>query len=294
MCARCGAQNPDGTLYCMNCGTPLTAGTSAVATAAPAGPPPVAPPGPPPGIAPPMAAPAGYQSPYYMPSGPVAPMHRIPWMLIIAGVVALVVLMAGCGTALAILGNRNSTNTTGAGDLSSPDVSSPSPGGTPSPVGSPTAAASGATTESNDGLTIPLPAGWTVANKDSEAIVLTDPNGAGSVTAASGQSSPVQTAQQNKATVDTYFKDNYPDARSCPGTSATNGTFNSVHGVSWTLCFTLTAGGHSVPAAASLFAGANSSGSVYYIVMLVTRQDNLKAYVAAAQPVLQGIHWKLS
>ena len=49
----------------------------------------------------------------------------------------------------------------------------------------------------------------------------------------------------------------------------------------------------SVPAAASLFAGANASGSVYYVVMVVTRQDNLKAYVATAKPVLQGIHWKL-
>jgi hypothetical protein len=214
-------------------------------------------------------------------------------MLIIAGVVALVVLMAGCGTALAILGNRNSGNTTGASDVSSPDASSPNPGATPSPVASPTTVPSGATTESNDGLTIPVPAGWTVANKDSEAIVLTDPNGAGSLTAASGQSSPVQTIQQNKATIDQYFKENYPDTRSCPGTSATNGTFNGVHGVSWTLCFTLTAGGHSVPAAASLFAGANVSGSVYYVVMLITRQDNLKTFVTDAKPVLQGIHWKL-
>jgi hypothetical protein len=215
-------------------------------------------------------------------------------MLIIAGVVALVVLMAGCGTALAILGNRNSANNTGAADVSSPDVASPNPGVTPTPVGSPTPVASSGATESNDGLTIPVPAGWTVANKDSEAIVLTDPNSAGSVTAAAGQSSPVQTALQNKVTIDQYFKQNYPDARTCPGTAVTNGTFNGARGVSWTLCFTLTAGGHSVAAGASLFAGANSSGSVYYIVMLITRQDNLKAYVAAAKPVLQGIHWKLS
>ena len=66
-----------------------------------------------------------------------------------------------------------------------------------------------------------------------------------------------------------------------------------MRGVSWSLCFTLTAGGRSVAAAASLFAGANTSGSVYYIVMVVTRQDNLKAYLVEAKPVLSGIKWKL-
>src|SRR5438105_5560935 len=114
-CARCGVQNPDGNLYCISCGTPLTA-PAAVATAPmpgpPQGPPPQGPPsgyqvGPPIGIAPPMAPPGAYQSPYYTPTGPVPPVHRTPWMLIIAGVVALVVLMAGCGTALAIIGHRS-------------------------------------------------------------------------------------------------------------------------------------------------------------------------------------------
>src|SRR3989442_9641057 len=117
-CARCGAQNPDGNLYCQVCGTPLAAPARVVT--APQGPPPPAPPagpppgvipgpppgamsGPPPGIPPPMVGPGGYQSPYYAPTGPVAPVHRTPWMLIMAAVVGLVVLMAGCGTALAII-----------------------------------------------------------------------------------------------------------------------------------------------------------------------------------------------
>ena len=113
-----------------------------------------------------MAAPGGYQSPYYVPTGPVPPVHRTPWMLIIAGIVALVVLMAGCGTALAIIGNRSSSNTNGTA-LTSPEIASPSPAVTPSPIASPTGV-SGAHTEANDGVTIPVPAGWTVANKDSE------------------------------------------------------------------------------------------------------------------------------
>jgi hypothetical protein len=217
-------------------------------------------------------------------------------MLIIAAVVGLVVLMAGCGTALAIIGNRGSANTTSGTTIS--DLPSPSPATTPTPVASPiptpSTNPSGVATESNDGLSIPVPAGWSVASSDSEAIVLTDPNGEGSVTAASGSSSPAQTAQDNKNTMDGYFKTNYPDARICPGTAAVTSTLNGARGVSWSLCFTLTAGGQSIPAAASLFAGANTGGSVYYIVMVITRQANLKAYVAEVKPVLSGIRWKLS
>lgn len=238
-------------------------------------------------MGPPVFVGGGFQSPYYAPQGAGAPVHRTPWMLIIAGVVALVVLMAGCGTALAILGNRTSnTSGTGVGD-----VSSPTPGVTPSPIASPTYL--GATTESNAGLTVPKPAGWTVASSDSETIVLSDPAGDGSVTVASGPSFPVQTAQDNKNTIDAYFKSKYPDSRPCPNSTATSSTFNGAKGISWTVCFTLTGGAHSVPAAASLFAGANSSGNVYYVVMVLTRQDNLQNYLNTAKPVLQGVHWKL-
>jgi zinc-ribbon domain len=312
-CARCGNQNPDGNAFCQVCGTPLAvrAQPSAVAAPPPApvaaggymAPPPAVPPpryvqGPPPGMAPPMVGPTGYQSPYYSPSAPGGPVHRTPWMLIIAGVVGLIVLMAGCGTALAVLGNRASSSNNNTSGTTISDLPSPSPAVTPTPVASPIATPStnpsGGASESNDGVIMPVPAGWTVANKDGESIVLTDPNSEGSVTAASGTSSPVQTAVQNKTTLDDYFKQNYPDTRLCPGTTVANTSFNGAKGISWALCFTLTAGGHSVAAAASLFAGANSSGSVYYVVMVITRQDNLKAYITEAKPVLSGIHWKLS
>lgn len=227
-----------------------------------------------------------------MPTGPVAPVHRTPWTLIIAAVVALIVLMAGFGTALAVITNRGSSNTGGSAIGS--DIPSPTPGATPSPVASPTPTPLGATTETNDGLSVKVPQGWSVASKDVESIILTDPNGEGSVTFASGPSSPTQTAQDNKSTVEGYFKSKYPDTRACPNTTATAGSYNGAKGISWTLCFTLTEAGHSVAAAASLFAGANASGSVYYIVMVFTRQDNLQAYVAESRPVLQSVVWKLS
>src|SRR3989441_415919 len=291
-CARCGAQNPAGNLSCQACGPPLTA-AGAVAGAPPPAPP-AAPPGafagPPVGIAPPVVGPTGYQSPYYTPSGVTAPVHRTPWMLIIAGVLALTVLMAGLGTALAVIGNRNSPGGSGIGS----PLTSPSPGVTPTPVASPTSKPGATTTESNDGLTVPVPPGWSVASKDSETIILMDPNSEGDVTLASGPSSPAQSAQDNKSSIDGYFKGKYPDTRNCPNTSTTNTTFNGAKGISWTMCFTLTSGSHSVPAAASIFAGANASGSVYYVVMVLTRQDNLQAYLNVTKPVLQGVHWKLS
>ena len=312
-CARCGNQNPDGNAFCQVCGAQLAARPqpSAVAAppSAPAGPPgylpppPAAPPpgyapGPPAGIPPPTVGPTGYQSPYYAPSAPGVPVHRTPWMMIIAGVIGLIVLMAGCGTALAVIGNRSSSGSNNNSGATLSDLPSPSPAVTPTPIASPISTPStnpsGVATESNDGLTMPVPAGWSVASSDSESIVLTDPNSEGSVTAASGTSSPAQTAVENKTTLDDYFKQYYPDTRLCPGTSVVNSSFNGAKGVSWALCFTLTAGGHAVAAAASLFTGANSSGSVYYVVMIVTRQDNLKNYIAEAKPVLTGIHWKLS
>jgi hypothetical protein len=285
-CARCGAQNPDGNLYCQACGTPLTA---PVAAQAPAAPPVASFAPPPPGMAPPTFGQGGYQSPYYQPSGVAVPVHRTPWMLIIAGVVALVVLLGGFGTAFAVLASHGGNNTAGTGVG---DVPSPTPAITPSPIASPTSTTG--TTESNNGLTVPVPAGWSVASKDNESIVLSDPNGDGSVSLGSGPSVPAQTAQDNKTTVDNYLKSKYPDTRECPNTSAKNTTFNGAPGISWSLCFTLTSGANNVPAAASLFAGANSSGSVYYAVLVLTRQDNLQSYLNTAKPVLQGVVWKLT
>jgi Double zinc ribbon len=279
-CPRCRTQNPDGNAYCQACGTPLAA-PAAVTAGAYAGPPP--------GMAPPPASP-GYQSPYYAPSGAPVQVHRTPWMLIIAVVLAATVLMAGAGTALALLGNR-STQAPSSSGLA--DIPSPTPGLTPSPVASPTTMTQ-VGLQSNDGFTLNVPSGWSVDSKDNETMVLTDPNGGGSVTVSSGESVPTQTAQNNKDTVDSTLKSKYPDTRECPNTSPANGTLNGAPGISWTLCFTLTSGANSVPAAGSVFAGANTSGSVYYLVMVLTTESNLSAYVSAAKPVVSSVHWKLS
>jgi len=279
-CPRCGTQNPDGNAFCQACGTPLSAPVAVTAGAYA---------GPPPGMAPPPPSP-GYQSPYYAPSGAPVPVHRTPWMLIIAGVLAATVLMAGIGTALALLGNRG-TQTSSSTGLA--DIPTPTPGLTPSPVASPTTTAQTGL-QSNDGFTVNLQSGWSVDSRDNETMVLTDPNGGGSVTVSSGLSIPTQTAHNNKDTVDGELKSKYPDTRECPNTSPAGGTLNGVPGISWTLCFTLTSGANSVPAAASVFAGANSGGTIYYLVMVLTTESNLNSYVAAAKPVVSSVHWKLS
>src|SRR5467141_4310373 len=162
-CARCGAQNPDGNQFCSACGTPLTAAAAAPQSAAPAA------------VAAPPAAyasppPVAYASPYYAPAAamPQAPVHRSPWVLIIGAVVALIVIMAGCGTAIALLGGK-ATLTGGI----SPDVPSPSPAGSPSPVASPVALTG--PTATNPVVTVSVPPGWAVAAKDNESITLSDP-----------------------------------------------------------------------------------------------------------------------
>lgn len=275
-CPRCGTQNPDGNAYCQACGTPLTAPVAATAGAFA---------GPPPGMAPPPA----YQSPYYPPSGPPVAVHRTPWMLIIAGVLVLTVLMAGAGTALAVLGNRGSQS----GNTTVGDIPSPTPGITPSPVATATSTAQTGL-QSNDGFSLNVPSGWAIDTKDNETMVLTDPNGQGSVTVSSGASIPSATAQQNKDVVLNTLKTKYPDVRECANTHPTNTTLSGAPGLSFTMCFTLTSGSQSVPAAASVFTGANGSGSVYYLVMVLTIESNLPNYVNVAKPLVQSVHWKLS
>ena len=231
-----------------------------------------------------------YASPYYAPAGaaPQSHVHRTPWVLIISAVVVLLVVMAGCGTAVALLGRGGFS---ASGSISG--LPSPTPGTTPSPIASPTSSIKGATSASNAGVTVPLPAGWTVSSQDVESIIVVNPNSTGSLTVASGTSNPRQTAQQNKDDIDTSLRGKYPDTAPCPGSKTTTGNVNGAQGIFWNLCFTLTSSGRSFPAVASVFVGANANGSVYYLVMLATSQANLQSFTAESQPVIQGIQWKL-
>jgi hypothetical protein len=289
ICARCGTQNPDGNQFCQACGTPLAVAVAqpGFASAFPA-PPGASVPGPPPGPPPPAGV---YQSPYYQPSavGPQPPVHRTPWMLIIAAIVILVLIMAGAGTAIAVLSNRNSANQGTSGILPSP-----SPAGSPSPVATPTPVTTSGSTVSNKGETLTLPPGWTVQSKDDSSIAITNPDGNGAISIGSGASSPAQTAQQNKDQVDKFFQGKYPDTKACPGSKTTTGSIGGAPGIFWELCFTLSAGGQSVQAAAPMFVGANSDGSVYYVVLLLTPKSNLDSFIGEAAPVLKSIKWQLT
>lgn len=296
-CARCGAQNPDGNQFCQACGTPLTAvgagppqaaPTWAVATPPPPQPPTPASTAPPLAYASPPPSPVAYASPYYSPTGGAAqaPVHRTPWVLILSAVVALIVVMAGCGTAIALLGTKVSFS----GGITT-DVPSPTPVGSSSPIASPIAAQG--PTASNNGVTVPVLSGWVVTAKDNETITLADPSGLGAILVASAPSNPRETAQQQKATVDAGLTSKYPDLKTCPNTKTTTGALSGVQGILWQLCYTVVSSGHSLPAAASLFVGTNADGSVYYGVILVTIQSNMQTFTNESAPVLKGIQWKL-
>jgi hypothetical protein len=223
--------------------------------------------------------------------------HRTPWVLIIGAVAGLLVVMVGCGTALALIGHNaaNQTNTTG---ISLPAIPSPSPAGssgqTPSASPSPSPASTGVSTASNTGESVTVPAGWVVESKDTETITLTNPNGDGSVTIGSGPSNPKQSVQQNKDTLDKFFVSQYPDTKNCPNSKTTTSSLSGAPGIFWELCFTLSAGGQSVQAGAPLFAGANSDGSIYYVVILLTSYANMDNFVTEAAPILKSIQWKLT
>jgi len=299
VCARCGTQNPDTNRFCQACGTPLTAVapppavpvTAAAAspfTQAPppagvyAGPPPSAPPGPP-----------AYSSPYYSPSGtgPQPGVHRTPWVVIISAIVALVVVMGGVGTVLAVTLASHNSQSAGFQPVSSPSPAvSPSPGHSPSPV-----AETSGSSVTNDGETVQIPAGWTVLNKDNETVTLESPNGDGSITIGSGASSPPQTAQQNKDSLDKFFLQKWPDTKPCPGSAVNNGSLDGARGIFWELCFTLTSGAQSVQVGAPLFVGANSSGSIYYAALLETEASNMDTFIKEAKPIMSGgIKWNLT
>jgi hypothetical protein len=237
--------------------------------------------GPPPDLPPPT-----YQSPYYAPAPGVfqPPVHRTPWVLIIGAVLGLLVIMAGCGTAFAFLNARNN-------QTSSDVLPSPSPAGTPSPIQTTTPPA-GASTASTSAETVTLPPGW-AATKNDPVITVSNPTGDGSVVITSGVDNPTQTPQQIKDEIDKQLTAKFPDTRTCPGTTTTSGSIGGVAGIWWQLCFTATSGGQSFPGEFSLWAGANSSGSIGYGVILFTLQSRMSAFMNEAKPVLASIQWKL-
>jgi zinc-ribbon domain len=287
-CARCGTQNPDGNRFCMSCGTPLVpaAQQAPVATAVAPPPPSGA------GYAPPPPQP-GYQSPYYAPQPgmPVPAVHRTPWVLIISIVVAAVLVLSGVGTVLALTAGHKDSQSSSFQSISSPSpLASPSAGQTAQP----SQPSSGGSSVSNDSETVAVPAGWQVVNKDANSISLQSPNADGALTIASGAESPPATAQQLKDQIDKQLAAKYADAGPCQGSGTDTGAIAGVNGIFWTECFTLTSGGQSVAVGEPLWVGANANGSVAYVVVLQTTQDNLETFIKESVPVLKdGITWKL-
>ena len=298
-CPRCGTQNPDGNQFCLACGNPLAAPPPAPAVpvgGAPASPftqpPPayVAPPAA--GFAPPPPPPA-YQTPFYSPQPGYAPapVHRTPWLAIIGVVVALVVVMAGVGTVLAV-GLSRSTGNQAANSVG--ELPSPSPAGSPSPIPTPSIQASTGTASSSNGtVTVPVPDGWSVQSTDADSVALLDPNSTGAIEVSSGSVSPPTTALQAKNEVDAGFKQQFPDTKPCAGSKTSNASIGGVTGIEWQLCFTVTSGAQAEPFGALLFVATNGAGTTGYGVEIIAPAGNLSAAVAESAPILKGIVWHL-
>jgi hypothetical protein len=284
-CPRCGIQNPDGNSFCQACGTPLVAAPVIAAGPPPGTPPPIV--GPPPNVPPPV-----YQSPYFAPSAgyPQPPVHRTPWMLIISAVVGLVVVMAGCGTAIAVLESKNQSN-----NIVGSTLPSPTPATTPTPVAqpSPTPAQGGGPTQSTSAVSVKVPAGWVVSKSD-PTITLTDPAGNASIAISSGIQSPAQNPQQMKESADQQLTSQFPDTKICPGSKTTSGSVGGISGIWWELCFTVTSGAQSFPGAMTIFAGSSADGTTGYAVILFTMASDMNLFITEAKPVVQSIQWLLT
>src|SRR5438105_1162695 len=176
-CPRCGTQNPDANRFCQNCGTALAAAPP-VATQ----PPPPAPAAGPPAAQAPMG---GYQTPYYAPTQPQQ-VHRTPWLLVVGIIVGLVLVMGACGVGIAIIvpkGNTNTNQPSGPklGTPAPPTTkSSPSPVGEASPSPKPTPGpSSGGQTVSVASLTVSVPSGFQVIDKNDNGVTVQTPKGDG-------------------------------------------------------------------------------------------------------------------
>lgn len=187
------------------------------------------------------------------------------------------VVLGGIGAVFAVLHNSSNTPTVVAQDSAAPTFSPPP----------------GSTVVSNVGVELVVPPGWSVVSKDADTITLTDSSNDGAVTVGSGPSNPSRTAQQNMDAINQILRSKYPDTQVCPGRPVVSSSFNGAKGLFWTLCFTATSGSQSVPAVASMFAGANSDGSVAYLLMAITAQGNLTYFTNEDKALLQSIHWKL-
>lgn len=198
-CAQCGTENPDGNAFCMSCGAALTATaasddvTQTIQTGpfnAPTPPVAVAP-----GAAlPPLtfmsaesAPPGGYLPPSgpYLPAPPsgTQPTHRTSSTMLIAIVVAVLVIVAGGGVAYAAL-NKGGTTPGPSPNIpvtvpTTAPTSAPTAAPTQPPVATPApvSPAGGGHTVSAAFAKIFVPAGFTVADQESNSIVLAPSNG---------------------------------------------------------------------------------------------------------------------
>lgn len=270
-CLSCGTQNPDGNNFCQNCGRPLTA------AAAPP-PPPVAAQAPPPPPPPPA-----YQSPYYQPAQPMV-VHRTPVGLIVGVVVALLVLMGGCGVVLAAVATHPKPSPV-AHVTAAPTVAP-----TVAPTAVPTQAPSSSNAIGTKTWSANAP-GFKVLKSDDFSASLLTPSQDGTLFIQSGSLNQSTNTADYIATVMASIAKKYPDASVClkPVAESHGGKDGIISGT----CYTYTPTNGKAFRAADVFWVSVSGGNVLYVYEVFTDATTFdQVYNKDCLPVIDSITWK--
>lgn len=303
-CARCGTQNPDGSAFCMRCGTPMAATPAQPVQPTPQYTPPPPGGGIPPYQAPPPGAPYVPGQSAYLPPPPGGTMvHRSSRNAVIAIVIVAVLVIAGGAVAFAALHVGGTTPrphpTTPPHPTSVPSsrpTAQPTLQPTLTPTQAPTTAPTNGPGPNGSGTTIDagfatvfVPAGWTTGNAHSTYIELEPPSKDGLIIVSSeSQPSDATNSGLDNALLKVDQQQYDPSAAFCPNYQTATGSLQGSAGAVGIdlieICENVTP--QNGPAFAAIDAYADgiarsSSGLKSVVINAFAPQDKFDSFVAA-------------
>ena len=309
-CPTCGTQNPDGSLFCQNCRTPLMAPPVGSTPTAP--PPPSAPPpgygaprpgyaAPPPGYAPAYGAASPYYMPAGMPAGAPAPVHRTPTGLVIGAGIAAFVLLAILAVVVAFIVGSRSTGDhvaptpppTSAPPTIAPTTTPGSSPGTkpspsPTPTGKPTPTTGGIETNN---FTMGLAPGFRTVKSDTVTALVA--NETGSIFVSAGKQDHESSIDNEFAGIVDNLKQKYSQVSQC--TKSADFTVDGVKGTIWGFNYLFTPQGGQATKVCDLFflAIPDSDKTLFYEVEFFMADSDFEKFAnGSALPEVATIHWK--
>jgi hypothetical protein len=142
-------------------------------------------------------------------------------------------------------------------------------------------------------LTVNVPSGFQVIDKNDDGVTVQTPKGDGVIQVQSAKlSSPTSEAQLQQAVL-AYLKQKYPDANVCG--NGDNVQVNGPTGSIVKICFTLTQQNQPAVAAAAVYwLATNSAQNVFYEVDGFTAADNFDTFMNDTSPFVDSVSWKLA